>query len=143
MASKGRKGQWGWYIKHTFSYCHSFHNTKVKYFEKLSFHMSEKLSEKDQMQVLLRVDSHPESITAGLKWAGHPQKPITALIFIFSGYLCQNIFSYLLQNVLVFITVLLKVYLITFECNLLLYIFLLLFIFPILASSHHNFYCVY
>jgi len=67
-----------------------------------------------KMQVLLRVDSHHASVTAGLKWAEHSQKPITALIFIFNRYLCQNIFSYLLQSVLMFNTVLFEVYLITY-----------------------------
>lgn len=87
MASKGRKGQWGWYREHKFSYCHTFHYTRVKYFEKLSHFIPRvrKPPEKDQMQVLLRVDIHQASVTAGLKWAEHSQKPITAMIFIFNS----------------------------------------------------------
>ncbi len=59
----------------------------MKYFEKLSHFIPHvrKPSEKDQMQVLLRVDSHQAYVTAGLKWAEHPQKPITAMIFIFNS----------------------------------------------------------
>ncbi len=108
MASKGRKGQWGWYREHKFSYCLHFIIQEWNTLKNVptSFHVSEK----DQMQVLLRADSHQASVTAGLEWAEHSQKPITAMIFIFNRIfpiICNRIF-------LMFITAFLKVYFILF-----------------------------